>query len=37
MSHELAIVTLEMVGPWSRSDGVFPMLLGVGSLLVGAG
>ncbi len=30
MSREVAVVTLEIVSPSSKSDGVFPMLLGVG-------
>ncbi len=33
----MAVVTLEIVSPSSKSDGVFPMLLGVGCSLVGAG
>ena len=37
ISQELAVVTLEMVGPQSRIDRLFPMFLGVGCLLVGAG
>ncbi len=37
MSREMAVVTLEKVSPRSRSDGVFPMLLGVGCSLVRAG
>ncbi len=27
MSREMAVVTLEIVSPSSKSDGVFPMLL----------
>ncbi len=37
MSREMALVTLEIVSPSSKSDGVFLMLLGVGCSLVGAG
>ncbi len=37
MSPEMAVVTLEIVSSSSKSDGVFPMLLGVGCSLVGAG
>ncbi len=33
MSREMAVVTLEIVSPLSKSGGVFPMLLGVGCSL----
>ncbi len=35
MSREMAVETLEIVSPSNKSDGVFPMLLGVGCSLVG--